>query len=60
MKKLKVLAIIFLLVLLTSMFVVVGSTDGISEQDKIVIHHTAAFGGELEQLKELMTTKSVF
>ncbi|MBA7559488.1 hypothetical protein ES695_03070 [Candidatus Atribacteria bacterium 1244-E10-H5-B2] len=56
MKKLKVLAIIFLLVLLTSMFVVVGSTDGISEQDKIVIHHTAAFGGELEQLKELMTT----
>lgn len=56
MKKLKVLAIIFLLVLSTSMFVVVGLADEMPQQDKIVIHHTAAFGGELEQLKELMTT----
>ncbi len=55
MKKLKVLTIIFLLVLSTSIFVVVGLADEILQQDKIVIHHTAAFGGELEQLKELMT-----
>jgi len=56
MKKLEVLAIIFLLVLSTSMFVVIGLADEIPQQDKIVIHHIAAFEGELEQLKELMTT----
>ena len=54
MKKLKVVTIIFLLVLFTSMFVVVGLAGEIP-QDKIVIHHTASFGGELELLKELMT-----
>jgi len=36
--------------------VIVGLTVSVEAyHDKIVIHHLAAFGGELEQLKELMT-----
>jgi nucleoside phosphorylase len=52
MKSLKVLLINVLL----GLMIISLSIGVIAAEEKIIIHHTAAFGGELEMLKELMTT----
>ncbi len=47
--------IMFTGVLVLAVIFALTSLGFAGEEDKIVIHHTAAFGGELKLLKELMT-----